>query len=694
MVRAHKNLGAVVLTASLGLLLAGEALGQQDPPSRVARLNYINGSVSMEPAGIEDWAPADINRPFSIGDYLYTDRRSVAELHLDVAAIRMAELTSFGILNLNDQTVQIKLTEGDLYLRIHNFGENQVFEVDTPNAAITLLRDGVYRIHVDPNANTTFVVARRGQAEITGGGQAFTLNPGDSASLSGTDQLAYNVQPAPQPDAFDNWCGQRDTREEHLASARYLPPTLIGYEDLDTYGDWTEAPDYGPVWYPRRVDAGWAPYHYGHWVWIEPWGWTWVDDAPWGFAPFHYGRWVYWHERWGWAPGPIAVVYHGPVVRPVYAPALVAWFGGSHWGVSITAGPSLGWVALGFGEVFTPHYACSRPYFTNVNVYNTRIVKTVNITNVYETVYVKKTVYDQTFVNVHAPHAVIAMPQGAFASGRAVHQAGFAVRETDIVNIREAHVLVPPVAPTRMAVAPALGRPVSRPDVQIIRREVIARNVPPQQPVAFAQRQAYLQQHAGEPHNFAAMHQAIAPQPRPVAFVRQASEIRQGQARPGAPAGNAPRPQALERGRNGQQQFNAPANQTANQAGRPAYQMQQQAVQPRYGDGNRHQGSEQVNQPRPPEPQNREAPVQRPQQERRYSESEQPHQAARPPEPPRAAEHQQPPTHQESRPPESPRGAERQEHQAHQESHPPAAQQESHHESRHEESPDQKDTKK
>ncbi len=416
----------------------------------------------MEPAGIDDWAPAAVNRPFTTGDYLYADQKSVAELHMDIAAMRLGELTSFGILNLNDQVTQLKLTEGDMYFRIHDFGDNQTFEVDTPNAAITFLRDGVYRIHVDPNANTTYVVTRSGQAEITGGSQAFTLNPGDAASLSGTDQLAYNVEPAPAPDVFDSWCDQRDAYEARNASSRYIPPTVIGGEDLGDNGVWSETPDYGAVWYPRSVDPGWAPYHNGHWAWIEPWGWTWVDDAPWGFAPFHYGRWVYWHERWGWAPGPIAVVVGRPVFRPVYSPALVAWFGGSHWGVSVGIGggaPSLGWVALGFGEVYTPHYACSRQYFSNINVHNTRIERNVNITNVYNNVYVNHTVYNQTFANVRSPNAVVAMPQRAFASGRSVRQDGVSLRPNQIAHFTPAQstITAPSVAPTRQALAPSIG---------------------------------------------------------------------------------------------------------------------------------------------------------------------------------------------------------------------------------------------
>ena len=522
------------------LVFCGTLSAQEDPPARVARLNYTNGSVSMEPAGVNDWAPADINRPFTTGDYLYTDQGAGAELHLDVAAIRMGSQTSFGFLNLDDRTVQLKLTEGDVYIRLHNFSSDQVFEVDTPNAAVTLLRDGIYRFRIDGNGGMSFVVARAGQAEINGGAQAFTLNTGDSATLTGTDQLSYDVEVAPAPDPFDLWCQQRDAHEERQASARYLPPSVIGYEDLDDYGSWQNNADYGNVWYPQNVDAGWAPYQAGHWAWIDPWGWTWIDSMPWGFAPFHYGRWAYIQNRWGWCPGPIAVGYRGPAIRPYYAPALVAWFGGAHFGVGVSiggGGPRLGWLPLGFGEVYTPSYHCSPTYFRNVNVYNTRIVKTVNITNVYNNVYIDKRVYNQQYVNMRAPHAVMAMPQSAFASGRAVHQAGASMKAAELAQLRNGEVVAPPVAPTRQSFTPTAGqRPAPRPSAQVSQRQVIARNKPPATPVPFASRQQYLQQHAGQPTDYQVMHQSIAAHPE-AANVRQVPAAQPVAGRPGQRVG-------------------------------------------------------------------------------------------------------------------------------------------------------------
>jgi len=532
----HRASWQLALLAIILGTFSGSLFAQQDPPSRVARLNYLNGNVSMEPAGVDDWAPADLNRPFTIGDYLFADQGAQAELHLDVAVIRMGAQTSFGFLNLDDRTVQLKLSEGDMNVRLHNFASDQVFEVDTPNAAVTLLRDGSYRFRVDPSGNMSFVVVREGQAEITGGGQAITLDAGNSATLNGTDQLSYDVEIAPQADEFDQWSEQRDMHEERTSSARYLPPTVIGSEDLGDYGSWQDSGDYGAVWYPRSVDSGWAPYHNGHWAWIDPWGWTWVDSMPWGFAPFHYGRWAYIGNRWGWCPGPIAVGHRGPVVRPYYAPAMVAWFGGAHWGVGVSlgGGPSLGWVPLGFGELYTPSYRCTPRYFNNVNVHNTRVVNNVNITNVYNNVYVNKQVYNQQYVNVRAPNAVMAMPQTAFASGRPVRQAGVPLRPAELARTQGAAVSAPQIAPTRQSVmATAANRPAVRPAPQVVQRQVVARNVPPAQPASFASRQAVRQPGAGSERP------SVVPAARTVAAnVRQAPAASPVVVRPGQRGGN------------------------------------------------------------------------------------------------------------------------------------------------------------
>jgi hypothetical protein len=148
-------------------------------------------------------------------------------------------------------------------------------------------------------------------------------------------------------------------------STRYVSAETTGADALDRYGRWDSLPDTEPVWFPTSVPGDWAPYRFGHWDWIGPWGWTWVDDQPWGFAPFHYGRWVNIDGRWGWVPGAIEA-------HPVYAPALVAFVDASDAPAGGPAagpdgGPDVGWFPLGPGDDYTPWYQADAGYVDSVN---------------------------------------------------------------------------------------------------------------------------------------------------------------------------------------------------------------------------------------------------------------------------------------------------------------------------------------
>ena len=279
---------------------------QDDPPGRVARLSYVYGSVSFLPAGENDWAPADFNRPLTTGDHIFVDFAGTGELQAGSAVLRLGSQTALEILNLDDSNAQLRLTEGTLVVRVRFLGDQDSFEVDTPNLAFSLQRPGEYRIDVKPDSATTIVTVRAGEGELTGPDQAFTVNPGEQVQVAGDDRPSYRTLGAPPRDTLENFCAQRDRRDDDSPSARYVSRQLVGYQDLDKYGSWRDTPDYGAVWVPNATPDGWAPYHYGHWLWVDPWGWTWVDDAPWGFAPFHYGRWAYVGNYWGWVPGPVS----------------------------------------------------------------------------------------------------------------------------------------------------------------------------------------------------------------------------------------------------------------------------------------------------------------------------------------------------------------------------------------------------
>ncbi|WP_411885451.1 DUF6600 domain-containing protein [Polaromonas sp. YR568] len=387
-----------------------------DPPGRVARLNLAEGSVSFAPGDASDaWSLAEPNRPLTAGDRLWTGPLARAEVYAGSTAVRMNAQTSLDFIALDDNSTQFRLAQGTLKLRVRTLFEGQRLEVDTPNLAFVVSQPGDYRLDVDPAGNTTRVVAQSGSGVIYGDGQAsVNLAGGQQANFTGT-QLAPAGPGATRQDDFDLWAANRDRLEDQSVSARYVPRETVGYQQLDSYGNWSQDPAYGAVWMPHAVPANWAPYRVGHWAWVSPWGWTWVDDAPWGFAPFHYGRWAQIGPRWAWVPGRLAP-------RPVYAPALVAFVGGSggmSWNISVggAARPGVGWFPLAPGEAFRPAYRVSPRYVTQVN-HNMVVHNTINVTNVYR--------YQRQ------PGAVTAVSREDFERGRPVRGNPHALSSADL----------------------------------------------------------------------------------------------------------------------------------------------------------------------------------------------------------------------------------------------------------------------
>jgi hypothetical protein len=237
----------------------------------------------------------------------------------------------------------------------------------TPEANLRPQRAGLYRW--DRQDDITSATAVRGTL-LLDDTVAFPIDPGLRVELwreaprTGRDssprgELRHRSTGLPQ-DAFAQWLAQQDAREERTASLRHVSPEMTGAEELDRHGRWERHPEFGVVWFPLNVAVGWAPYQVGRWVWVRPWGWTWVDANPWGFAPFHYGRWVSYRGRWCWVPGAY-------VARPAFSPGLVAWVGGPAASVTVTIGgrgrplPGSSWVPLAPHETYRPWYPVPRP---------------------------------------------------------------------------------------------------------------------------------------------------------------------------------------------------------------------------------------------------------------------------------------------------------------------------------------------
>jgi FecR protein len=453
----------------------------QDPPGRVARLSFSDGSVSFQPGGEGDWVQAVPNRPLTTGDNLWADKDSRAELQTGSTSIRMDSETSVTFLDLDDQTTQLKLSQGSIIVRVRHLDDDDHFEIDAPNLAFQVQRTGEYRLDVSADGNETDVTVWHGRGEATGGGSSYDVVADQRARFTGSDQLDHEIDQIPDSDNFDNFAFQRDGREDHAESSNYVSPDMTGASDLDEYGHWRYVADYGPVWAPAAVAPGWAPYRYGHWVWVSPWGWSWVEDEPWGFAPFHYGRWAFVESSWCWVPGPV-------YARPVYAPALVAFVGAGGLGFGVGIGGGVAWFPLAPREVFVPWYRTSPGYVNNVNITNTRVSVT-QVTNVYNTTIVHNnttTVTRVTYANQHVTNAVTAVSHDTFVNARPVAASTVKVDENRIQNAPVVHNIA--AQPARASVMGA-GQPATvKPPAAVMNRQVVAVKQPPAPPASFEQR--------------------------------------------------------------------------------------------------------------------------------------------------------------------------------------------------------------
>ena len=347
-----------ILLCILGVTTLSAVLSA-DPPARVGRLALVDGNVSFAVVPGSAWQAASLNYPVTTGNQLSTGASARAEVQIGSAALRLAPESEISFEALDDQTARVRLDKGRASVRLHRLGSDQTFAIDTQTASISLSAPGSYRVEQAGPGNTA-VITRAGNAQVTGGQASFDVRSGQMADMPASGPNAYHISRAPPSDSWDEWVSERDVQENQTDSVRYVSSETDGAADLDQYGTWQVLAGYGPVWYPSVVAVGWAPYTFGNWVWIDPWGWTWVDGEPWGFAPFHYGRWALISARWCWVPGPI-------VAHPVYAPALVRWVGGTPWRGHSPNEAGISWAPLGPRQVFHPSYSVSATYLRAVN---------------------------------------------------------------------------------------------------------------------------------------------------------------------------------------------------------------------------------------------------------------------------------------------------------------------------------------
>ena len=328
--RANKfhNVGS-----SYTVLTADDETDTEEINARVARVSFVSGDARIKRSGSDEWESVTLNLPIVEGDEIVTESEARVELQLAKDQhLRISENSSFKMVIYSDEGVAVSLASGTLNLRLRSFDkEKSFFEVDAPKTTIAIQAPGAYRIDAGSiGASEVRIAAVTGEARIYTETSGFTLKSGRRARLfiDGPTQGEWETGDAMAVmDGFDRWANERDEVIALRLGAshydKYYDDDIYGADDLNDHGQWIHTREYGYVWRPFssaiQSYANWSPYRYGHWRWMPPFGWTWVNDEPWGWATYHHGRWFYHNGYWHWSP----YGYYRPS-RSWWRPALVA----------------------------------------------------------------------------------------------------------------------------------------------------------------------------------------------------------------------------------------------------------------------------------------------------------------------------------------------------------------------------------
>lgn len=357
-------------------LLAGMPAWAAAPAAAsVGRVAAIDGTLALRLAGASAGtaarADSAVNDPVFAGEIARTDAKSRAALRIGPEMIALAPDTEIEIARLDADRIQLTLRNGRIALRLSRLGSSRTVEVRVPRGAVWLSTAGDYDIVAGDARAPSRVAVFQGQARFVGQGLDRTVGGGDAVLFNGG--LAKGETPVAgaeraAADDFDIWWRRAYGDDPDPRALHYVSAELTGYDALDANGTWNDIDGYGAVWFPKAVAADWSPYRFGHWRWIAPWGWTWIDNAVWGFAPSHYGRWSRipmpgsGEERWGWVPGK-------PGADPSYMPAVVSFIGTAGVGLSVpnASGPAIAWFPLAPGEAYWPGYQADLATIRRIN---------------------------------------------------------------------------------------------------------------------------------------------------------------------------------------------------------------------------------------------------------------------------------------------------------------------------------------
>ena len=314
----------ILSNALLLLLLFSGAESRADEPvrGRVGAITLAEGQVAIWlpasgraggdlrsgawPSGA--WSEAGRNDPVASGMSLRTGSAARAVLRFGPDLLAVADGSEADIVRLDDAGTTIALRRGRLGVRLSEHNSGRDVEITLPVGTLRLSAPGEYDIVAGDGKSPARVAVPAGTARFSGQGLDAVAASGGAVLLSGGDPVTI-LPGSTQEDGFAEWWRAQKRDSVDAPVLRHVSAAVTGHEMLDEHGAWESIAGLGAVWFPKDLPRDWVPYRYGRWRWIGLWGWTWIDDMPWGFATSHFGRWANIGGsdaeagRWGWVPG-------------------------------------------------------------------------------------------------------------------------------------------------------------------------------------------------------------------------------------------------------------------------------------------------------------------------------------------------------------------------------------------------------
>src|SRR5204862_229108 len=179
----------------LAIVLIGvlPAFAQEAPPARVGRVSFVSGQLGVHLAGETAWSAAKVNYPVATGGSFWTDPKSRAELRIGSRTISFAGDTVLDVTKLDQQVMQLAVSQGRINLRVRTLLEGESIEIDLPRGAVWILQPGIYDIDSGGPDQPQRIAVFVGSAGFVGCTLDVPVNGGCGPIVSGSPALVAFV---------------------------------------------------------------------------------------------------------------------------------------------------------------------------------------------------------------------------------------------------------------------------------------------------------------------------------------------------------------------------------------------------------------------------------------------------------------------------------------------------------------------